>query len=401
MNQRAIRVLLVVSDRGESERIGRALGPLAAPVELATAATLREAESAIEQSLPDLVIADADLPDGKGTGLLPSDKKRLEFPLVILGAEARVAEAVEAITAGASDYVVKSEATWAEMSGIAERALCSWQSVLASRREEDLMRHRGHLEELVQERTAELAEANRQLQRQIAECERAEQTVQKEQRLLRHLLDLQERDRKLIAYEIHDGLAQQLAGAQMAFQSLRHWQDRDPDEVQHQVNQALGLLDQSLTEVRRLIGGLRPPILDELGIVAAIDYLVHEVQSREGVQAEFAHKTGFKRLAAPLEAVIFRIVQESLTNACRHSQTDKIRVKLVEHDDGVRVEVRDWGVGFDPEQVEQNRFGLQGIRERARLFGGRATIDAAPGRGTRIAVELPLLEEAPGDVGAG
>jgi signal transduction histidine kinase len=149
-----------------------------------------------------------------------------------------------------------------------------------------------------------------------------------------------------------------------------------------------------MAETRRLVGGLRPLVFDESGIVAAIDYLIAEHKQRGGPEIEFSHKISFQRLAAPLETAVFRIVQESLTNACRYSRSAKIRVDVAQTDERVCVEVQDWGVGFDPQRIESGRYGLQGLRERARLFGGTAAIDTAPGRGTLVRVELPLVEAA-------
>ena len=87
---------------------------------------------------------------------------------------------------------------------------------------------------------------------------------------------------------------------------------------------------------------------------------------------------------------MFRIVQECLTNACRYSQSEKVRISLGHASGRMHVEVRDWGIGFDPAQVEQGHFGLQGIRERAQLLGGVVVIEAAPDKGTRISVDIPI-----------
>jgi signal transduction histidine kinase len=147
-----------------------------------------------------------------------------------------------------------------------------------------------------------------------------------------------------------------------------------------------------MDEARRLISGLRPPILDESGIVAAVDYLICEHEKLGDPKIEFIHNVQFDRLALPLETAVFRIVQETLTNACQHSRSEKVRVELLQRRGHIQIQVQDWGIGFDPEKVEENRFGLQGIRERARLLGGLVSIDTAPGRGTRITTELPLLD---------
>ena len=213
--------------------------------------------------------------------------------------------------------------------------------------------------------------------------------------MLRQLLDLNERERRLIAYEIHDGFSQQLVGAMFQFESCEQSHASLPIEARKAFDAGLKLLRQSIDETRRLISGLRPPILDEFGVVAAIEYLLCENRQQTGMAIDFFHEIQFDRLAAPLESTIFRIAQESLTNACRHSQSERVRVDLVQTGDRIRLSVHDWGVGFDPRQVAEHRFGLQSIRERARLLGGSATIESSPGKGTLVSAELPLVEPAP------
>jgi len=230
--------------------------------------------------------------------------------------------------------------------------------------------------------------------RDITERREAAEAVQKEQALLRRLLDLHERERQLAAYEIHDGFTQHLIGALLLLQGFRENLSRSPVEAWKTFDTAAKWIAQAVDDARRLISGLRPPILDEAGIVGAVDYLVCENQCDDGPRIEFTHDVAFDRLAPPLETAIFRIVQESLRNACRHSRSARISVELVQRDQTVCFEVRDWGVGFDPNRTAEHRFGLQGIRERVRLLGGQIAIESAPGEGTRICVELPVVVPA-------
>jgi signal transduction histidine kinase len=95
-----------------------------------------------------------------------------------------------------------------------------------------------------------------------------------------------------------------------------------------------------------------------------------------------------------LESAIFRIAQESLTNACRYSQSKKIEIELKQSDSSVQLRVQDWGAGFDPQHIRGQHFGLRGIRERARLLGGSAEIFSAPNAGTTVTVQLPLVERS-------
>ena len=237
----------------------------------------------------------------------------------------------------------------------------------------------------------------------------AEETVRKEQDLIRHLLELAERDREVVAFEIHDGFAQQLAGAKMQFEASSRLQASNPEQARRAFDKGLQLLREAIQESRRLVSGLRPPVLDAFGVVPAIEHLILQDRRPEGPEIEFAVDVRgpavegqFKRLARPLENAVFRIVQESLTSALKHSRSPKIRVHLADDGQRVYLTVRDWGVGFDPDQVAEGHFGLRGIRERARLLDGRATIESTPGGGTTIRVELPLVPQETGEgLGAG
>jgi PAS domain S-box-containing protein len=222
---------------------------------------------------------------------------------------------------------------------------------------------------------------------------KSETDLHKEQELIRHLLELAERDRELVAFEIHDGFAQQLAGAKMQLEAAIRLHDAHPDQARNAFNAGLQLLREGIQESRRLVNGLRPPVLDAFGVVAAIEHLILQARGREGPEIELEVEVRFERLAQPLENAMFRIVQESLTNAVKHSRSPVIRVHLADDGQRIQLTVRDWGVGFDPEHVADGHFGLREIRERSRLLGGRATIESTPGIGTAVHVELPMVPQ--------
>ncbi len=217
-----------------------------------------------------------------------------------------------------------------------------------------------------------------------------EAALRKELRMLKQLLDASDHERQIIAFEIHDGLAQQLAGAIMQLQTFARLKETDPQGAAEAFDAGMTMLRQGHLEARRLIGGVRPPVLDESGVVPAIAHLVHEVSRQKGPQIEYHTKVEFDRLPAILENAIYRVSQEALTNACKHSKSPKIRVGLRQHADQLRLEIRDWGIGFDPAKVKDGCYGLEGIRQRVRLLGGKCSVRSAPGEGTRITVELPL-----------
>ena len=216
----------------------------------------------------------------------------------------------------------------------------------------------------------------------------AQESLEAEQRLLRELFRAQEYERRLTACELHDGIAQYAAGAIM---HLEGYLQSHKDESKHAELEIVDhLLHKTLEESRRLINGLRPPILDERGIVAAIKYLIKE-PSRAGLQINFDHHAKFPRLAPVLEAAIFRIAQETLNNAKQHSGSTKVKVVLKRSKNRIQLSVRDWGKGFAFTQISDECQGLRGIRERVRLLGGLVGIDSEPGKGTSISVDLPFL----------
>jgi PAS domain S-box-containing protein len=225
----------------------------------------------------------------------------------------------------------------------------------------------------------------------VTERRQAHEALKRHHQTLKHLLQSSDHERQLIAYEIHDGLAQQLAGAIMEFDTFDHLRNDKPKQAADAFHAGMTMLRQGHFEARRLIAGVRPPILDEEGIVAAVGHLVNEQIRRKGPKIEYRSRVEFDRLDPTLENAIYRIAQEALTNACKHATSKRISVRLQQSGDRVRIEIRDWGLGFDPKSVPKSHFGLEGIRQRARLLGGKCGIRSNMGMGTSVRVELPVV----------
>jgi signal transduction histidine kinase len=214
----------------------------------------------------------------------------------------------------------------------------------------------------------------------------AEQALEAERKFLRHLIKTQDRDRQLTAFDLHDGIVQLMTGALMRLDALQGKNPAAADD--DDLRSARRLVREAVEEARRMIGGLRPPSLDEKGVIGAIEYLA-DPQSRD-MQVEFVHDVKFTRLSPLQETTLYRIVQEALHNAERHSGSDRARVLLKQRGKTIYLEIRDWGKGFDPKTTRLRRFGLRGIEERSRLLGGTVRIDSSPRQGTLIRVTLPL-----------
>jgi len=219
----------------------------------------------------------------------------------------------------------------------------------------------------------------------------AEEEMLAQRRFLEHLLQVQEGERKLVAYDIHDGFVQSVIAAVMHLDALQSDRSVRPQTLK-KLAAPMRLLRDSIEEARRMISGLRPPILDEQGLVAAIEYLINE-RSEQGARIAFEHDDDVERLDGVVEGSLFRIVQEALSNVYRHSQAAEASIKLTSQGDRLKVVIEDAGVGFDPADVGGRQFGLRGMRERAKLLGGTATIHSAPGKGTRIEIDIPARGE--------
>jgi signal transduction histidine kinase len=198
-----------------------------------------------------------------------------------------------------------------------------------------------------------------------------------------------QRERQLLAYELHDGVVQDITAAQLHLEALLESGQVPSGQLKESLEGVLGLIRKAVGEARQFVLGLRPPNFEELGLAKAIEYLIAD-QPPGGPSIELDVQVQSDRWEPLLEGAIYRIVQESVTNLRRHSRSDRARIRLTQLGDQLELEIQDWGVGFDPAVVEPKRFGLRGIRERARLLGGRALVDSAPGKGTRVLVHLPL-----------
>lgn len=223
----------------------------------------------------------------------------------------------------------------------------------------------------------------------ISPQKQALQKLQAEETLLRDLLELQDRERRMVAYEIHDGFIQDVVGARMVLQGMRPALHATAPGCLKAFDGAVTLLGQAVNEGRRLISELRPMIIDEMGIVDALEFLIAEEEARGELQIRFTHRIQQERLPALLQATVFRIVREAINNARRHGSATEASIRLTQIGNSTLIlEIQDNGRGFNPDQVPADRYGLVSIRERAQLFGGGATIESNERSGTRITVKL-------------
>jgi len=217
--------------------------------------------------------------------------------------------------------------------------------------------------------------------------------AQSRMHFLRRSLTSQEEERQKITRDIHDGIGQSLTSLLLG---LRAMEETTADEKVRENAKSLRAMGAGIhDDLRRIVRGLRPAILDQLGLAAALERLVDEVTRAGTVSIQLDVRTlAGLRLNAELESTAFRIVQEAISNSLRHSSAKHIRVVLAAQSNNLEITVSDDGKGFDASTIFQNlnaSYGLLSIRERAMICGGRAEIQTSPGAGTTVSACLPLV----------
>ena len=229
--------------------------------------------------------------------------------------------------------------------------------------------------------------------RDVTERVRAEAALKRSQEeihgLARAASVAREQEKSRIARELHDELGQQLTALKIDVGWLREHCAGD-SEAAAKLAAMQRLIDSTVASARRISADLRPMMLDDLGLTAASEWLVQNFTQRTGIACELAMGDGDFDLADPHATTVFRVLQESLTNAAKHSRATQVEVNLVREAGQVVLTVIDNGRGFAPAAgAPAGSFGLLGLRERAYLIGGTIELDAAPGRGTRVELRIP------------
>ena len=267
--------------------------------------------------------------------------------------------------------------------------------------EDALVDARNHLELQVQERTASLSTANRQLLKEIEERKLIEREIrdhqQKIQAMSLELSMAEARERDRIAGELHDQVGQRLILGKMKLDALasRLACDRAESEAQ-EINR---LLDQSIQDIRSLTFQLRPPILANAGLEAAVEWLGEEFRADLGLQMVFSCDQQPKPLKYEVRSTVFQAVRELLLNVAKHAGSDRVEVRMLREGDCLVIEVEDDGVGIDSAADRDRKargggFGLFNLGQRMEYLGGSFRIESAPGKGTRATILVPLEQAA-------
>ncbi|SNS89261.1 Histidine kinase-, DNA gyrase B-, and HSP90-like ATPase [Noviherbaspirillum humi] len=365
-----IRVLVVDDDVVDRIACRRAFA--ASPdidFSMIEAETGREGLQLAREERPDCILLDYQLPDLDGLEFLTEitdDSGKPAYPVILLTGADSAAVAVTAMKRGAWDYIGKD----------------------TERRYLELLP--GAIQRMLRERR--LDEGKRQ-----AEIALRQSQTQLRQ-LAAHLESVKEEERKRIAREIHDELGGLLTGIKAHVSVYLRRAARAGTPPDPLLTDAAGLADTALEAVRRVITDLRPSVLDQLGVWAALEWYAGQIEKRSGMQCtcRIDASAAAMELDAQRSTMLFRVVQEALTNVVRHADAGRVTIEAMCSDDVLTVEITDDGRGIaDSGADKRESFGIIGMHERTRHFGGKLSITGTPGAGTRVLLRLPL--ETPHD----
>jgi PAS domain S-box-containing protein len=228
--------------------------------------------------------------------------------------------------------------------------------------------------------------------RNRAERER-QRSFQELQALNARLQSVREEERTSLARELHDRLGQTLTAIRIDLAAMKTASSRD--EYWHRIDAISGLVEETIQAVRKISSELRPGILDDLGLVATVEWAAHEFQARTGIKCQVALPATNPAIGADRSTVLFRILQEALTNIARHAGATRVTVGVSQDGDHLSLEVCDNGRGIDPARLSASgSLGILGMRERALLVGGEFIISGTSGGGTTVRVRIPFSGRA-------
>lgn len=228
------------------------------------------------------------------------------------------------------------------------------------------------------------------------------QDVQKREKtladLLHQVVGAQESERRRIARELHDATGQSLTAIALGLRGIETLLTNGSPVSPGQIRELQTFGTEAIGELRRIIADLRPSQLDDLGLVAALRWYISAFEKRRGISCEFMVDGNLGRQSSEYETVLFRIVQEALTNVAKHAEANKVTISLDIYPHHVILGIEDNGKGFDTKSILNGEhdfggWGLMGIRERALLLGGNCNIESTPGHGTEISICVPLITE--------
>ena len=259
--------------------------------------------------------------------------------------------------------------------------------------ETELLHAHAEMENRINKRTAELSEANVRLKAVAEERGKAQDRILS---LTQQLIRIQEDERQRISRDLHDNVAQDLSSIMLKMETMFDDQGSVNDELRGRGKNVTDILHKAIASVRDIAYGLRPPALEQLGLVGALENLCKDVASKHSYNVDF-FATGIEDIPMDFDAEIniYRMIQEAVRNITRHAEATKATIRMVSSHPDILIRIEDNGCGFDrnrrmQEAAVEKRMGVRSMEERARLIGGTLEIQSLPGTGTRVLFKIPI-----------
>ncbi len=274
-----------------------------------------------------------------------------------------------------------------------------------SRAQARLTNRAGQLEEMVARRTSDLTAMNSRLKASVEFIKKGKeeyrlllleaQTMQKKLRqLTRQIITAQEEERKEISRELHDQVIQSLIGINIQLSALGKGATTGGPFLKRKIAHTQRLVEASVNEVHRFARELRPAMLDDLGLIPALDVYNRTLEERKKIKIRMTAFQGIEALGVVERTVLFRVAQEALTNVIRHAGATQVKMRFREIANTIQMEISDNGKSFSVKRIflakSPKRLGLVGMRERIEMIGGSLTIESTPGTGTTVRAKIPF-----------
>ncbi len=372
----------------------------------------RLALSGVRAIPPDLILLDVKMPGMDGYEVcrqLKSDETTRAIPIIFISALSDTSAKLKGFLSGGVDFITKpfqeSEVLARVETHIALRKAQNelekkniqlrQENIARKKNEKELTDVRSHLEELVSIRTAALTGTNEKLHQEIEKRKQVETNLKEShkrlQRLSAYQESVREAERTRIAREIHDELGHVLTALKIDVSWLQNQLPQNRDQLQKKANTILELIDRTITTVQRISRDLRPGLLDDLGLMDAIEWQTQEFQERTEIKCQLDLMPYEKlELDPEITTAVFRIYQEILSNIARHAKATHVIISFSEQKKHLELKVSDNGIGTTQAQVDApDSFGLMGIQERLYPWKGSVGIEGETGRGTTVTVLIP------------
>ena len=342
---------------------------------------IASARSAMKDRLPELLLSDINLPDGESFGLLKEirQNRALPFiPTILVSTRTELSDVLSGLE-HAEDYLCKPIEP--------EELMARVRAVLRLKQLHDEVQVLNNtLSDRIEDRTRELAKANVRLEEEIVERRAREEDLR---RLTARLREVQDRERARFAQEIHDAMGTSLLTLKLFLLSTFAG-PASGRELERRQEQILSLLDSITEEARRIAHSLAPLALSNLGLPAALKQLATSLSTQKR-SAQVEIRGDFSDYPVDWQLNVYRLAQEGLLNAAKHSSSPAIIFRLMDEGERVRIACRDFGVGFDA-RARRSGIGLQLMRERASQMNGTMTLTSSPDFGTEIVIECQKPE---------